>query len=679
MIRIRKRIVKVFLFIPFVFSQFTFMSCSTNTDYHNDDVDVVIELDCDEHSHVKSKNPQIVKKGKKANFELTFDTDYKFYSATTGDYNEDTSILTIDSVDGNLTSKVTSISTKGYTLKILNDSSFGNVSVYPDKQFYSPNETVRIEIKDTSRDFLCFTKNLPYRVGRNAICGVPLSYDNYIDYKIDGDTLIYTNYFETNGKIIDYELNGGFTKAGYTLIHTDCITYDDKPYFFQNTINLSCYAYRDGYLLESLNTKIDGSGTRIGIGSRINNKFFNNNKVILYAQWKKCTKNECFEIADSNDHKATITSIKNVGANELVIPTFINGKKIIGIEKDALFNGNGIEKLYLPDSIEFVKSGAFKNMNSLTDLYLFMSIEEISKESFDAPILKTLHFNKNTYTTNGDTAWYNMSVYKEAIMNLDSNKSKVIAVGHSTIRQNHDLAPLNDAYGEKYSFFIYGAAAGIDEYLLLSSLSDCISPEDYLLIPVWPLIEKNKSGPRNFSYLQYDLDSISFADYSLIKDYIWESYLEYLELCTKEIGVNAYMIESHNHRYFNSTGGDYAGEETDDPNNGKGINYTDYLKNKSPEPYRYLHDCFDFMGISEDHVLLTWNPYNENCIYETSGYIEYDNMIRSEFQNCLFFDSQLDNIYPGNYFLVNDYSHVSRLGGIKRIEKWVLQLKDYFS
>lgn len=657
-------------------------SCSSNQPNKVEpNLDVVIEIECDEHVSTSTNNPQVVKKGQTANFKLDFDDNFKFFSSSDGTYDEETSILSIASDMGNMTTKVTSVNTSGFTLNVFLEAGYsGELSISPEKEFYLPNEEVEISITEKNRDFLCYTFDTPYRNGDCGISGVPISFDKTVTINIIKDTLVYANFFYEDSLIIDYDLNGGHTKNNEEVIHTDSILYDtNHPWLFRNTINLSSYASRDGYILDSLNTKQDGSGTRIGIGSRINTNLFNNGYLKLYAQWIECTPSNLFTIHELDDDTAAITSFAAFSGDKIAIPSMIDGKTTVGIKANAFSNVTSVKELYLPDTIEFVEDNAFMSMSSLTDLHFYSAIESISKNSFDAPNLKTLYLNKNTYPTDATAAWDNLSGYKEAILNLDSSKPNVIAVGHSTIRLNHNLDPLVEAYGNNYNFFIYGAAAGIDGCLLVSSLMDALRSQDYMILPMWPLMEAHTVGPRNLTFIQYDFDCLLNMEYEYLQDFFWESFVAYRELCTKEIGVDAYQIESHNIKNFNSTGGDYEDLGTDDPDNGKGLEYTNFLNDCQASDYQYLHHIFDKLPFDNSHILLTWSPYNQNCISDNSGYQAYETMIRNEFLSCSFFDSQLDNIYPGNYFQINDFFHLSRYGASKRIEKWVTQLNPYFS
>ena len=678
MIQISQRIKKALLVGVFAISQLLFSSCSPKKEEPVRNLDVVIEIECDEHIRTTSNNPQIVKKGENAEFALSFDDNFKFDYASDGVFDENSSILSIGSNDGNKSVEVRSVNTSGYTLKVFNDDSLGSLKLTPNKEFYLPGEEVELEVEQTGKDFLCYTYDMMYRNGPHGISAVPFSFDRKTTIRIEKDTVVYANYFEDNSKVIDYDLNGGLTTGGYDVIHTDYIHYDEE-YLSPNAINLSNYVRRDGYILESLNTKKDGTGTRIGIGSRINNSLFTNERIALYAQWVLCNDESYFATNDVNEKEVEIVSSNGINYPVLAIPSSINNKKVVGIKANAFNNVSNVTDLYLPDTLEYIEDGAFLGMSSLKYLHLFSSIERVSKESFDAPNLESIYLNKNTYPLNSETAHDNLSAYKDTIKGLDKTKSNVLAIGHSTIRQNHDLSPLNEAYGDNYNFFIYGAAAGIDEYLLIASVMDILRGNDYVIIPVWPLIENNVISPRNLAFIQYDFDCLLNAEYSYIKDFIWESLVKYRELCTNEIGVNAYQIESHNIINFNATGGFYAGEETDNPTNGEGQDYDFYLQNIDIAKYSYLHRIFEKMNIATDHVLLTWNTYNANCFSDGYlGFSQYENLFRNEFPDCSYFDTQLDNVYPGNYFLKNDYTHLTAFGGQKRIERWVTQLAPFF-
>ncbi|MBO6262558.1 MAG: leucine-rich repeat protein [Bacilli bacterium] len=634
--------------------------------------DVTISLICDDHVSSDSEQLQNVKKGETASFHLLFDKDYIFKSASIGDYDEEKQILTIDSINGNATAYIKSEPIGVYKLVVNNDINNGEISIEPKKEFYHYDEKVILKVTPTNKDFLCYTFDAPYRNGVKQISGVPISYDQTYELTMHKDMEIYVNYFQDDSKKVTYDLNEGKTVRGNSLIETDYKPYyahDD--YLTMNTINLSNYAFKDGHVLESLNTNKDGSGLRIGVGSRINNDLFNNNSLTLYAQWKKYSDNKYFVFEDVDEQEVAIKSA-TINEEEIVIPAYNNNKKVTVIKSGAFNNLANVKKIIIPDTIKEIEDGAFVKMNNVTSLTFYSSIEKVSKESFDMANLKTLFLNKNTLANEWNYEEDNLARYRDAIMNLDKSKDNVLFIGHSTIRVNHDLSPSDDKWGDKYNFFIYGATAGIHGYLLMMSIADIIGVNDYVVVPIWPIL--NYSTARNVSFLQYNFDVLQNADYQIIKDFFWKSFTDYRLTCTDKIGVTALLPEAVNYSRWDKYGMNLEDIPSDDINNKSPYDYTHYLDDYNGDDFAFIDDFANATSLQKDHVLLTWNTYNQNNIDDTSYYVSFEERIRNRFNEYTFFDTQLENIYPGNYFNKDDFMHLSCSGATHRVNRWLNQL-----
>lgn len=649
------------------------VGCTNNASSSINNDEVVLKIELDEHTHTSSQNPQIVKKGEFASFYLFFDENYNFASADDATYDEELSLLAVSSEYGNKTIKVNSKQIGGHSLTIINDNNFGNISISPNKSFFDDGETVTVKATSKSKTFLCYTFDGPYRVGIHKTSYVPVSFDSSYTFTMNKDITIVANYFSDNGTIIDYDLNGGQTRSGNSFIHTDYYRYSKYDFICPNSINLSCYAFRDGYILDSLNTKEDGSGIRIGIGSRIDNSLFINNRVLLYAIWVQYTDPSLFDVAEMEDKTLSIIGSKTISDSNLVIPGYIENKKVTQINSGAINQQNGVTDVYLPDTIRVVEDGAFSNMTNFTSLHLYTSVEKISRDSFRIDSLTNIYLNKNTYPTDNQAGWDNLIVRRDFIRYLQADKPIVVPIGHSTTRQNHSLQPLIDKWGDKYSFYIYGASAGIDGYLLLASIQDLLRECDYIIFPMWRLLEANNISPRNFTFLQLNFDLLLNANYQYMKGFFWESFVLYRKISTNELGVEASLHESRNVIYT-TDGGDVDGVGSDDPNNGSEYDYTYYHNGSTMDRYQYLHYSFEHLKVLKEHILLTWNTFNINAIHDDTYFNKYENDVREEFSYCTFFDTQHDNFYPGDYFLVNDCVHVSVRGGNARVNRWVQQL-----
>ena len=647
-------------------------SCAYHGHQTSKDFDVTISLICDDHIRSDSETIQTVKKGEFASFHLLFDEDYRFESTSFGTYQEEEQTVLVDSNYGNSTVYVKSAPISPLSLIINNNNDFGKVTVNPKKNFYNYGDEVNIKVTPTNKEFLCYTFDLPYRNGLKEKAGVPISYDNELTITLESDTKVFINYFENNSKTIEYDLNGGKTKLGKTSIRTDYKQYDDSGSFNASSINLSNYAFYEGHVLESLNTKQDGSGQRIGIGSRIDNSLYTNDYVKLYAQWKEYTDASSFTFEKiENKEELTITGC-TANSEEIVIPAYINNQKVVAISIHAFDGLDNVKHIIFPDTLKEISDNAFANMNGVEAITLYSSLERVSTQSFDMPNLHTIHLNKNTNPLEMNYEEDNLSRYRESIINLGTAKKRVIFIGHSTIRVNHDLSPLEEKWGEDYNFFIYGATAGIHGYLLLMSIADILTPNDYVIIPVWPIL--NYSTSRNLSFLQYDFDRLAAADYQIIKDFIWTSFMDYRLTCTDEIGVSAVLPEATNYARYDKYGMNLEDIPTDDVDNKSPYDYTHYLDEYNDDSFSYLDLFADSISAPKSQIMLTWNAYNQNNIEDTSLFTNFEQRIRTGFSEYTFFDTQLENIYPGQYFNKNDFMHLSSVGTAVRVNRWLNEL-----
>lgn len=177
---------------------------------------------------------------------------------------------------------------------------------------------------------------------------------------------------------ITYDPNGGSGSP-------QTVTYDTSIHLRPNTATGYDLFFRDGYILESWNTQPDGSGTRIGLGSRVSVQ----NNLTLYAQWKKWTDPTDFSytVADT----VTITGYRG-NAETLVIPEIIDGKYVTAIAAGA-FSDCSFGELILPKTMDYVEVGAFQNC-PIETVTLFDNIISISDSSFSGCTqLQTLRIN----------------------------------------------------------------------------------------------------------------------------------------------------------------------------------------------------------------------------------------------------------------------------------------------
>ena len=241
---------------------------------------------------------------------------------------------------------------------------------------------------------------------------------------------------------ITYHGNGGYplhtvedtvTKSVSLSVHT-------RP----NTDTGTDMFARDGYTLLCWNTKADGTGTRVGLGSRVSTP---KGAIDLYAQWVQWTDAACFTY--TGDEKLTITGYTG-SADSLVIPEYIDGKEVIAIAPGAFQNCDA-NTLVLPKSMDDVDSGAFQNC-AFREIVLFDNIVSVMNDSFiDCPNLTTLYIN--AIEAPYGYLYRRESCYADKVDLLINaqGKQKLIFYSGCSAWYNLDSAQVVKALGEDYT------------------------------------------------------------------------------------------------------------------------------------------------------------------------------------------------------------------------------------
>ena len=189
---------------------------------------------------------------------------------------------------------------------------------------------------------------------------------------------------------VNYDFNGGTDAEG----RTHCtVNYSLTEHHRPNTI-AGADVKRRGHVLTGWNTRPDGNGEHIGLGSRVTVR--DGKEITLYAEWKKSIDGGQFLYRQAADGTLALTGYRGRGDIEpFVIPSEIDGKAVSEISSSFTTNMPCGEltsqTLVLPDSIRFVKSNSFLR-SSFSELYFSDNIEDIDEKAFPRNI-KTFHIN----------------------------------------------------------------------------------------------------------------------------------------------------------------------------------------------------------------------------------------------------------------------------------------------
>lgn len=182
-------------------------------------------------------------------------------------------------------------------------------------------------------------------------------------------------------KLVTYHANGGEVIGS----EDETVTYvfNHEVYLYPAAFGEWCFKtfYREGYAPIEYNTKPDGSGTAISLGSRI---FSDEKEVDLYLIWAEENKASDFTYTyvEENNKESGVKLLKYVGAAlNVVIPTEIEGSLVTVIGADC-FEEQDIKSVVITKNVKTVENSAFKNCNILETVYMCDSIEIISNASF---------------------------------------------------------------------------------------------------------------------------------------------------------------------------------------------------------------------------------------------------------------------------------------------------------
>ena len=283
-----------------------------------------------------------------------------------------------------------------------------------------------------------------------------------------GNMTVYANYSFS----VRYDACGGtVTGGGNEYLQK----YSAVMYKCPNTLPDKNYFVRDGYTLVEYNTKPDGSGTAVGLGSRI--AMNGGTGITLYCIWEKQNPTTDFDFS-ADENGLTVTGYKGKGAN-VVIPENADGKRVCGIAAGA-FAGADITRVVVPKTVTKIDGGAFSGCKSLETLVIYDTLTTVTDESFsDCPSLKNLRINAAldhyAAVTDGNNK------IDRIIWAKTTGKKLMVIVGGSGSMNGFDSAAISKKYGDEYVIINLGTNANISAAIYYEYLSSVLDKDDIIL------------------------------------------------------------------------------------------------------------------------------------------------------------------------------------------------------
>ena len=386
-------------------------------------VEILTQENC--HYVVTSDNPLIVEKGQNAIFDIEFEDGYVFESSSVGNYEDGKLIIEDVNENIDITLLAKPVGNLHVQFKYDSSNSFIKINgVVTDDYYAYSGEMLTIEaVPLNDRYFTCWSK------GNYISKNMPFSFERIIQLEIREDTILRANFWNNDANTIIYSANGGSTKCGDENIY---YPHTKANHIRINTIQGSNAFYKEGYLLDSWNTKPDGSGERVGLGSRV--KITNPDEpLILYAIWVKETDVDLFDFELIDDSSYAITDCSSFEV-DIVIPSLYNGLPITHIRSGA-FDSLNFEKFFLSPNVTHVESNSIINCINFNEIHYYDSLVSIPND-FSTIMPSKLYINANT-----DPCYvgsYQSVFVKKVDLLLECDGEKIVFIGDSNTMYSID-------------------------------------------------------------------------------------------------------------------------------------------------------------------------------------------------------------------------------------------------
>ena len=486
-------------------------------------------------------------------------------------------------------------------------------------------------------------------------------------------------YYSTNGGDI---VNNYFEGAGYyKRIDTD---HHLRP----NSDIGSDIFEREGYYLESWNTKANGTGTRIGLGSRFTSLDRN---MILYAQWVKENNPNNFTYVE-NEYGVTLTGCQNISSySTLVLPKKIDDKKVTCISAGFL-SGKTIDKLYLPLALKMIEKEAFnncvinemhfyENINVCDDCFKNTRITKLYINAILAPRYMTL---EHTHVADG---------IDRLLLNI--NKKHMIFFGGCAF--SYGLRSEIMAY-EYSDYFItnLGVMGGSNAAFQFDILKNICKRGDIIIhapeeMSKYQLMYTTEAEIRMFQNLEANYDLLSYSDINDLPHFFDEyggyvrnkktepaqkystycpNYNEYGDILPEvSVSMDGVTRRRDEQGFVNKRYG--SGDE-------KGY-HTEYVTQESMNRLASYYDKFKNIGVT---CLFTFSPINSNSLtkeeVDNKIWLQFENKVRQYLTSYPIISKAENYLYESIYFFEEDY-HLTYEGAALRTQALIQDMNAYFA
>ena len=480
-----------------------------------------------------------------------------------------------------------------------------------------------------------------------------------------------------------YDFNGGTDKE---RAEKRAVDYSLTEHLRPNTIN-GADIERPGYVLTGWNTRADGEGEHIGLGSRVT--VADGGRVTLYAEWEKSIDESVLLYKEVADGEIALTGYRGEGdVQPFVIPSEIDGRKVVEISGSFTTNMPCVtlsgETLVLPNTIRRVRGNSFLH-SSFSELCFSDNIEEIDERAFPYNIRT---FRINAFAEPRFQAVNNSTIFADNMdrLILNADKKKLIFFSGCSFAYGVNSDAVNDVYGDEYVVFNMGMNGDINAAFQMEIIIRYMGAGDVFVHAP----EEMSASQLMFNYfvnnimfimVEGNYDLIAVPDFS-DNGGVLRAFFEYTELRDQ---MEPCGYEEGRYEDFNIYG-DYIYERPydEETENERDVTYSDNAYCYAPELLtesgaEKLAGYYDAIRDKGGRVCLSYAPVNSSARAE--GEIE-----KKGFEFAAKFESMFsaygyevisdveDYMFPGRYFYDSDY-HLNDLGASLRTERLLADLR----
>lgn len=470
---------------------------------------------------------------------------------------------------------------------------------------------------------------------------------------------------------VTYDANGGDGPAM-------TVAYDTTIRLRPNTVTADSRFAREGHTLESWNTMPDGTGERIGLGSRVGVPEVG---LTLYAQWAKWTPAEAF---DWKETEAGVCITGYHGTETLVvIPARIEDSPVTAISSGAFQNAQ-MTGVILPVTMKVVEDGAFQNC-ALETLTLFDNIETISDAAFSGcEELRTLRINAMEKPYGFRYRRESLYADKVELLIQAKGQKKIVFYAGCSMWYNLDGSQMDILEDQGYRVVNMGINGLASSAVQMQIMEHFLEPGDILFHTpeissaqqmMTSIKMDSDNGDKLWCGLEYNYDLVTLVDLRTIPG-VLNSFCEYLGIKKEETEYTG--IYTWEGQIFSDEYGCvcYYRDEQILPLQDEVHMDPSFITETGVSRLREFYDRYQEKGV---RIYISYACTNMDEVLEEEknnvGMVEerYKRMVK-ELDGPVLISSLEDYLYQNSDFYNTNY-HLMTEAAVRNTEKWLRDLQ----